>query len=61
MELPSPNELEDAAELLVGLAEEDFTDLTFPEVLEVYREFCLHPVVQFARAACDLLEVRSET
>ncbi len=57
MELPSPGELEDASELLVQLAEDDFTDLTMPEVLELFRAFCFHPVVRFARAACDLLEL----
>ena len=58
MELPSPADLTAAALLLEDLAEEEFEDLTMPEVLEIFREFCEHPVVRFARAACDLLEVK---
>lgn len=58
MELPSADNLDEAAEMLQGLAEEDFFDLTMPEVLELFRAFCEHPVVRFARAACDLLEIR---
>jgi len=58
VELPSAGELEGAADTLLVLAELDLEDLTLPEVLEVFREFCEHPVVRFARAACDLLEVK---
>lgn len=60
MELPSSAELEEASEILLGLAEEDFDALSWPEILGAYRAFCTHPVVLFARAACDLVGTEEE-
>jgi len=60
VELPSASELSEASELLVDLGEVDFEELSFPEVLDLYRAFCTHPVVSFARRLCDLLEVGVE-
>jgi len=55
VELPSAGELEDASEILLALAEEDFASMTWEEILDAYRAFCSHPVVLFARAACDVV------
>jgi len=60
VELPSHGELTEASELLVDLVDVDFEELSFPEVLDLYRAFCTHPVVTFARRLCDLLEVGAE-
>lgn len=55
MELPSAAELEGLSEIVLGLAEEDFESMTWPEILGAYQAFCSHPVVMFARAACDVV------
>lgn len=55
VELPSAAELEEASEILLGLAEEDFENMTWNEILGAFRDFCSHPVVLFARAACDVV------
>ena len=56
MELPSAGELSELSELTLELAELDFADMTWHEIWSAYRAFCTHPVVRFARVACDMVE-----
>ena len=53
--LPSAAELEDYADVALGVAEEVSDDLTLEEVLELFAAFCRHPVTVFLRRACDLV------
>lgn len=53
---PSAAEVEELAELLLGIAEEVEEDLTLEELLELFRAVCVHPVSVFIRRACDLVE-----
>lgn len=55
MELPSAAELEELSEVVLALAEEDFESMTWNEILGAYQAFCSHPVVRFARVACDVV------
>jgi len=55
VELPSADELEGLSEIVLGLAEEDFDSMTWEEILAAYGDFCSHPVVMFARVACDVV------
>lgn len=56
MELPSAGDLTGASEILLELAELDFDSMTWHEIWDAYRAFCTHPVVRFARVACDMVE-----
>lgn len=56
MELPSTGELEGLSEEALALAELDFESMTWREIWQAYRAFCNHPVVRFARVACDMVE-----
>ena len=60
MELPSSGDLVGASEILLEMAELPFEEMSWHEIWEAYRAFCTHPVVRFARVACDLVEPLEE-